>query len=84
MDLSKALDSITHDLLIAKMEAYGFSDDFFTFLYSYSKRRKQSLNINNVHSMFQILLSGVLQYSILGLLLFNIFINYMFHFIKDA
>ena len=65
MDLSKAFDSIPQDLLIAQMEAYGFSEDFFTFLYSYLKRRKQSVNINNVHSMFQILLSSVLQYSIL-------------------
>ena len=59
MDLSKAFDCIPHDLLISKMEAYGFSEDFFTFLYSYLKRRKQLVNINNVHNMFQILLSGV-------------------------
>ena len=53
MDLSKAFDCIPHDLLIAKMEAYGFSEDFFTFLYPYLKRRKQSVNVSNVHSMFQ-------------------------------
>ena len=65
MDLSKVFDCIPHDLLIAKMEAYGFSEDFLTFLCSYLKRRKQSVNINNVHSMFQILLSSVPQGSIL-------------------
>ena len=52
MHLSKASHCIPHDLFIAKMEAYGFSEDFLTFLYSYLKRRKQSVNINNVHSMF--------------------------------
>ena len=40
MDLSKAFDCKPHDLFIAKMEAYGFSEDFLTFLYSYLKRRK--------------------------------------------
>ena len=40
LDLSKAFDFIPHDLLIAKMHAYGFSMDAVTFFYSY-------LEINN-------------------------------------
>ena len=75
MDLSKAFVCIPRDLLIAKMEPYGFGEDFLTFLYSYLKRGKQSVNMSNVRSMFQILLSGVPQGSILEPLLFNIFIN---------
>ena len=55
MDLSKAFDSIPHNLLIAKMHAYGFSLDAVTFFYSYLKRRKQNVRINNTHSVFQIL-----------------------------
>ena len=47
MDLSKAFECIPHYLLIAKMEAYGFSKDFLTFLYSYLMRQKQSISINN-------------------------------------
>ena len=52
MDLSRAFDCIPHDLLKTKMEAYSFIKGFFTFLYLHLKRRKQSLNINNVHSVF--------------------------------
>ena len=66
------------------MEAYGYSEDFLTFLYSYLNRQKQYVNISNVDSMFQILLSGVPQGSILGPLHFNIFINDQFYFRKDA
>ena len=75
MDLSKDFDSIPHNLLIAKLHAYGFSIDAVTFFYSYLKRRNQNVKINNTHSVFQVLLSGVSQGSILGPLLFNNFIN---------
>ena len=54
------------------------------FVYSYPKRRKQFISINNAHSMLQTLHSCVPQGSILGPLLFNIFVNDRFYFIKDV
>ena len=66
MDLSEAFNSILHNHLIAKMHAYGFSRNSVKLFYSYLKRRKQNIKINNTHSIFQILLSGVPQGSILG------------------
>ena len=75
MDLSKAFDSISYALLLGKLHAHGFSIDAVTFFYSYLKRRNQNVKINNTHSVFQVLLSGVLQGSILGPFLFNIFIH---------
>ena len=83
MDLSKAFDCIPHDLFIAKLHVYGLSFDTVTFLNLYLKDRKQNIRINNIFSAFQNILSGVVpQGSILGPILFNIFLNDLFLCIK--
>ena len=64
MDLSKAFDCIPHDLLIAKLNAYDVNS--LIFIYSYLKRRKQSVRINNVYSDYQTVLSAVPRGSVLG------------------
>ena len=73
MDLSKALDCIPHDLLIAKLKAYGFDDYLEHYLYSHLDNRKQCVRINNEKSSLQNLISGLPQSSLVGLTLFNLF-----------
>ena len=71
MDLSKAFDSIPHELTIAKLHAYGFDENALVLIHSYLKKRKQSVRINNVYSSFQHIVSGVPQGSVLGPIIFN-------------
>ena len=84
MDLSKALDCIPHDSLIAKLRAYGFDENALVLIYSYLKRRKQFIRINNTYSSFQTILSRVPQGSVLGPILVNIYINDRFLLINRA
>ena len=80
MDLSKAFDTINHDLLLAKLKAYGFLYNALAFMLSYLKNRSHRVSINNNFSTWEEIIVGVRQGSILGSLLFNIFINDIFYF----
>ena len=71
-DLSRAFDCIKHDLLIAKLVAYGFDSHSLGFVFSYLYERKQKTKIHNSYSHYANIAYGVLQGSILGPLLFNI------------
>ena len=80
MDLTKAFDTIHHDLMIAKLGAYGFSKHARQYMRSYVTNRKQRVRVNSNFSTWESIIARVLQCSILGPLLFNIFINDLFLF----
>ena len=68
MDLSRTVDTINHDLTIAKLKAYDFSGEALRFMQSYLKSRKQRVQTNNKFSFEKDVIAGVPQGSIDGLL----------------
>jgi hypothetical protein len=85
MDLSKAFDSIPHELLVIKLKSYGFSENACLFMKSYLSDRIQRVKSKDTRSSWETTKKGIPQGSCLGPLLFNVFINDMFpHIAKSS
>ena len=77
MDLSKAYECVSHDLIIAKLEAYEVGENNLRLIQNYLSQRKKKVKIGSY-------LSEWLKGSILGSILFNVFINDLLLFIKET
>ena len=75
MDLAKAFDCIKHDLLSAKLGAYGFSREALRLVNNFLENRHQRVKINGSFSAYKQLFLGVPQGSVHGPLFFNIYNN---------
>ena len=82
IDLQKAFDTVDHDVLVAKLEHYGVRGTPNNWFKSYLNKRKQFVSINGFNSSECLINCGVPQGSVLGPLLFLIYINDLKNSIK--
>ena len=83
-DFSKAFQCLSHELIIAKLNAYGFRLSVMKLNQSYLAERKQRTKLNQAYSSWEEILLGVPQGSIFGPILFNSFLSDLFYAVQNV
>ena len=83
-ELLKAFDGPDYELIIAKLNSYGFSWPQLKLIHGYLSNRKQRTKVNNSYIKWLAIMFGVAQGSIIGPILFNIFLGNLFVLHQDV
>jgi hypothetical protein len=75
VDLRKAFDCVNHSILLRKLRCAGIGDINYEMFASYLNDRKQFIEMNSLSSMMLTIKSGIPQGSLIGLILFNFYVN---------
>ena len=84
MDLSKAYDCVNHNLIIAKLEVYGIGENSLRLIQNYFSQRYKRVKVGSFLSEWLGIILGLSQGSLLGPILFNVFISDLLLFIKET
>ena len=83
-DFSTAFDCIPHDLIIAKLAAYGFDTNALKLIHNYLSNRKKRVKVSSTYSIWKDIVYGVPQGSMLRPLLSNIYLCDLFFFQENT